>query len=719
MRGPPRVRTYSGGSTDTIDIDEDTCSYSPQGNGIVLKVPLIFDSAGAEHAPSDLGDVDVARLNVSYDEFDFYRNLFRIVTDSGSYTASAPQSENNDDTCGTSNSSSSASQVSSAALMSLLMRSNLTYEVLSYLVGIVVKSSLTIGDHIQVNLHQFIVICKLLSIAQHVLRKRGESSGDEYAYIQSQCEEIRRYCDVIPNNGNSSGSSSNDNDEVKVEAVYQPMIPLADFAIGKICASFKFGKVMTSFRATISGYSVGDIDGAGAFIGNAISNMVVAPKRIVRYKITTSFYDDDASGGCDDSFTEVMYTKTVHRRYSEFCYLVSVLQRLYRGLLLPPLPPKSYAGSDSKVEELAVARAAELQLFADRLCRHPALSKSYEVLLFLSAPSRAFHALQGILSRSHSHLLASSTIYGAGDGAAAAAAHPMYYTVSRAASSIVANGFLGAHALYSYLSPQKSGAASGPVSLAEPGSSTPPPAAAAAASHVAATKADMDRLLLDRRVYLRGLRSVSDSMVAIDGASRARMSDLAGMSAHLRAIADLGEIPSLDFDYLRIDEQVRRLQAAAASGAEAVQHDSLLPLQYLGRYLGSYDELAAQRDVLYKRILLYQSVRDSAEGRVKSIHDDLSALNKFKQIAEDATRCLGEEEEAFSRLHEASRTEVIRFDRYEKSHAASCLVDFAKLQAAGFREQARVLERLLHSLSEADGGSSASAEESGILSKFV
>ena len=76
-----------------------------------------------------------------------------------------------------------------------------------------------------------------------------------------------------------------------------------------------------------------------------------------------------------------------HRRYSDFELLVSVLRRLYRGVILPPLPPKNWTTQLQQHTQpsklLAAQRQAELQLFLSALLAHPVLRHSFEVTLFL------------------------------------------------------------------------------------------------------------------------------------------------------------------------------------------------------------------------------------------------------------------------------------------------------------------------------------------------
>ena len=86
------------------------------------------------------------------------------------------------------------------------------------------------------------------------------------------------------------------------------------------------------------------------------------------------------------------------RRYSDFEALVSVLQRLYRGVILPPLPPKTWLTQlqqqTQSAQLFAVQRMAELQLFLSALLAHPLMRHSFEVSLFLRASKAGLNSFR-------------------------------------------------------------------------------------------------------------------------------------------------------------------------------------------------------------------------------------------------------------------------------------------------------------------------------------
>ena len=71
------------------------------------------------------------------------------------------------------------------------------------------------------------------------------------------------------------------------------------------------------------------------------------------------------------------------RRYSDFEVLVSVLQKLYKGVILPPLPPKTWTSQLQQQTQpsqlFAIQRLSELQLFITSLLSHPIIKNSYEL----------------------------------------------------------------------------------------------------------------------------------------------------------------------------------------------------------------------------------------------------------------------------------------------------------------------------------------------------
>jgi sorting nexin-9/18/33 len=85
--------------------------------------------------------------------------------------------------------------------------------------------------------------------------------------------------------------------------------------------------------------------------------------------------------------TDALRRVTVHRRFSHFISLHTVLTRNLPGIVLPPLPGKQYAGrfNDAFVE----ARRSDLEKYLSRLVRHPVVRYAEVLITFLSCESDA------------------------------------------------------------------------------------------------------------------------------------------------------------------------------------------------------------------------------------------------------------------------------------------------------------------------------------------
>ncbi|GJJ14963.1 hypothetical protein Clacol_009233 [Clathrus columnatus] len=102
------------------------------------------------------------------------------------------------------------------------------------------------------------------------------------------------------------------------------------------------------------------------------------------YRVTSIFLsntDEEHNGGRPPSPTRI----TVHRRYSHFVFLHTVLSRQLPGIALPPLPEKQYAGRFS--EEFVEARRGDLERYLSRVIRHPIARYAEVLTFFLSCES--------------------------------------------------------------------------------------------------------------------------------------------------------------------------------------------------------------------------------------------------------------------------------------------------------------------------------------------
>jgi sorting nexin-9/18/33 len=108
------------------------------------------------------------------------------------------------------------------------------------------------------------------------------------------------------------------------------------------------------------------------------------------YQVTsifTSKYPTDSQVDTSD-----VRRVTVHRRFSHFVSLHTVLSRELPGIALPPLPGKQYAGRFNDV--FVEARRRGLELYLSRLIRHPVVRYASMLMRFLSCEN-------DVVSQSH------------------------------------------------------------------------------------------------------------------------------------------------------------------------------------------------------------------------------------------------------------------------------------------------------------------------------
>lgn len=90
-----------------------------------------------------------------------------------------------------------------------------------------------------------------------------------------------------------------------------------------------------------------------------------------------------------------------YRRYSDFEILIVILQKLYKGVILPPLPPKTWASQLRKQtqssEVFSHQRQDELQLFLNTILSHPVLKYSHELRMFLTCSKVGLNSFRNIL----------------------------------------------------------------------------------------------------------------------------------------------------------------------------------------------------------------------------------------------------------------------------------------------------------------------------------
>mmetsp|Transcript_7588 Transcript_7588/g.14903 ORF Transcript_7588/g.14903 Transcript_7588/m.14903 type:complete len:624 (-) Transcript_7588:607-2478(-) len=118
----------------------------------------------------------------------------------------------------------------------------------------------------------------------------------------------------------------------------------------------------------------------------------------------------------------------VKRRFSDFESLRKVLRWQFRGLIIPPLPEKSFLESKFGNDEFLKSRQADLQTFLKGVITHPDLKLSEPVRLFLIQPGEMQYNPAWIQLLQQAHLAKQYGLHGSGSSgsglsnAAAAAA---------------------------------------------------------------------------------------------------------------------------------------------------------------------------------------------------------------------------------------------------------------------------------------------------------
>ena len=83
-------------------------------------------------------------------------------------------------------------------------------------------------------------------------------------------------------------------------------------------------------------------------------------------------------------------TATVHRRFSDFDWLLSQLRAAFPGVILPPFPDKAIILTDHFSTEFVSLRLRDLKRFLDGVTRHPRLALSNDLKIFFTCDDKDF-----------------------------------------------------------------------------------------------------------------------------------------------------------------------------------------------------------------------------------------------------------------------------------------------------------------------------------------
>lgn len=158
--------------------------------------------------------------------------------------------------------------------------------------------------------------------------------------------------------------------------------PVLNFKLGQVIRKFSDGGfVFKRYSVKIIGWQVYGEDFQNQHVKFKINSTVNLVNRTHIKIDTTAIGNGNKSD--NDKEQDVF---CVERRYSEFESFANILHKNFKGIVTPPLPLKNIKYI-SQNDEVMNQRAIQLQMFLDYLSSHPDLKLSYELSVFLEAPS--------------------------------------------------------------------------------------------------------------------------------------------------------------------------------------------------------------------------------------------------------------------------------------------------------------------------------------------
>jgi hypothetical protein len=247
--------------------------------------------------------------------------------------------------------SEGALRINGSNLLCLLIRCNIVWNIVEKALVIVALN----GDK-KLQLNQWLVLCKLL--AYHQSTKRAMTS---HSFKDIHTTSI--------------------------------IIPLLDFNLCPAQHAFTAGKCYKAFLVRVVGWQL-----YGEGYPNQFAKFQLSVRSSLIREIEGFSQPLPAESASSGEHEELL----VERRYSEFEAFVAVLQRSYKGLVVPPLPVKNWMPV-APSEPLIQQRSLEFQMFLDDLCAHPVLKCSFELQAFLQASSGGLKAFQELYEHLRSY----------------------------------------------------------------------------------------------------------------------------------------------------------------------------------------------------------------------------------------------------------------------------------------------------------------------------
>jgi hypothetical protein len=270
------------------------------------------------------------QLNYDAEEFTYYQNLFKMidVQNKGSVRLDSPQ------------------------FVMLVLRTDATWKNINRTMDIVLEnaSSTLPNDQIlehdaqdvnqrSIKFYPWLMFCKLLAHSLDVGRDPSEK--------------------MFKNIHNPNQKRSN---------------AFLNFKLGLVVRKFtEEGSIYKQYSVKITGWQLYGED----FQNQHVKFKIVSKVRMIN---RTQIQVESSTSTKDQE------TFVVERRYREFAAFADVLNKNFKGIVTPPLPLKNIKYI-SYNDEIINQRAIQLQMFLDYLSSHPDLKMSYELTVFLEAPS--------------------------------------------------------------------------------------------------------------------------------------------------------------------------------------------------------------------------------------------------------------------------------------------------------------------------------------------
>ncbi len=171
-------------------------------------------------------------------------------------------------------------------------------------------------------------------------------------------------------------------------------VPFAEFNLSKSKVDFVGGKLYKDYSVEVVGWKIYGED---------------YQHQHVKFRISTDAQIvNESSAKCVATQERI----TVERRYSDFVSFANILHRNHKGLVVPPLPQKSWPFVSSSADSQNDQRRHEFQLFLSDLAAHPVLKHSFELKCFLDASSSSFKSFVEL----YSHVTAEGRVRYSGTG---------------------------------------------------------------------------------------------------------------------------------------------------------------------------------------------------------------------------------------------------------------------------------------------------------------